>query len=357
MKRIFLKTLTVFMFSSLAMAREEHRFYSSVRCQAMGNACIGVVNDETALIINPAGLGKLRDFYGTLVDPEVEINSSTSNIYNSNTSLKPFDLSSVKSGLDQNLGSPYHAKMQVFPSFVARNFGVGFLGKYSLDAMENAAGTTIDTFYRNDYAFILGYNLRLLDGRVKIGVNTKLISRIEVDNSSLSASGPLDYPTIASEGVGLSTDVGLILTAPWTYLPSISAVVRDVGGTTFDKASGIRMTTTNRPNSIKQDIDVAVALFPIHTNRIRSSWTLQYDGLLTMSQQSDKAKRLHGGMEFNFGDIFFLRAGYNQRYWTAGFELASESFQFQITSYGEEIGDENAPLEDRRYTTKFAWRF
>lgn len=357
MKRIFLKTLIVLLFALPAFAREEHRFYSSVRCQAMGNACIGVVNDETALIINPAGLGKLRDFYGTLFDPEIEINSSTSNIYNSNSSLQPFELKSVKSGLDQNLGSPYHAKLQVFPSFVARNFGVGLLGKFSLDATENAAGTTIDAFYRSDYAFVLGYNLRLFDGRVKLGVNTKLISRIEVDNTSLSSSGSLDYSSIASEGVGLSTDVGLILTAPWAYLPSISAVVRDVGGTTFDKASGIRMTTTNRPNSVKQDIDVAISLFPIHANRVRSSWTIQYDGLLTLSQQSDKAKRIHGGMEFNFGDVFFLRAGYNQRYWTAGFELAAESVQFQITSYGEEIGDETASIEDRRYTAKIAWRF
>ncbi|MNY53233.1 hypothetical protein D3C86_1889710 [compost metagenome] len=59
----------------------------------------------------------------------------------------------------------------------------------------------------------------------------------------------------------------------------------------------------------------------------------------------------------NFGDVFFMRAGYNQRYWTAGFELASERFQWQLTSYGEEIGTSDTPKEDRRYAVKFAYRF
>lgn len=341
----------------VAQARELHEFYDSVRCQAMGNACIGVVNDETALVVNPAGLGKLRDFYGTLIDPEMEINSNFSNIYNSKNFSNPFDLSGVKPALDANLDQYYHARGQVMPSFVARNFGIGLLGRYVLDAREDATGTTIDTFYRSDMALILGYNLRLFDGRVKIGINAKLISRIEVNNATLSATGPLDYASIGSEGVGLSNDLGVILTAPWATLPSLAFVARDIGGTTFDKASGIRMTTTTRPEAVKQDVDAAFSIFPIHSKFIRSSWTFEYQGLLTLSEETDKAKRLHGGLEFNFGDVLFLRAGYNQRYWTAGFELASENYQFQVSSYGEEVGDQTTPLEDRRYTVKMAWRF
>ena len=68
-------------------------------------------------------------------------------------------------------------------------------------------------------------------------------------------------------------------------------------------------------------------------------------------------KLIHAGMEFNFGDVFFMRAGYNQRYWTAGLELASEHFQYQLASYGEEVGTKDTPKEDRRYVFKFAFRF
>jgi hypothetical protein len=102
---------------------------------------------------------------------------------------------------------------------------------------------------------------------------------------------------------------------------------------------------------------VGVAIFPIHGRYVRSTWTVQYDGLLTAKDEDDKAKLIHGGMELNFGDVFFLRAGYNQRYYTAGLELASENFQWQLATYGEEVGTSSAHKEDRRYVLKFALRF
>lgn len=352
MQMIFLLT-----FALEVNAQERRSFYSGARCQAMGGACIAVTNDETALLVNPAALGKLRDFYGTVFDPEFEFGYHTQGFYTDKSFSNPYSLEDIAASLNQKREAHYHSKLQIFPSFVGRNFGIGLYGNYLLDAEMSADGSTINTYYRNDIAFVLGFNFRLFDGRMKLGFNTKLISRIEVDNPTLSAVGPLNYEAIASEGVGLSTDVGLILAAPWQYIPTLSAVVRDVGGTSFDQSSGVRMSTATRPNLIKQDIDVAAAIFPIHTNSVRSAWTIEYRGLLTSQDEPDKAKLLHGGLELNFGDVFFLRGGYNQRYWTAGMELASEHFQWQFATYGEEIGTVDKPTEDRRYTFKFAYRF
>lgn len=361
MKRILwialIQTVLLIAFAFDVNAQERRSFYSGARCQAMGGACIAVTNDETALLVNPAGLGKLRDFYGTIFDPELEFGYQTQGFYSEKSFSNPYSLEDIKDALDKKRSAYYHAKAQVFPSFVGRNFGIGLYGNYLLDAEMSGDGSTINTYYRNDLAFVLGFNFRFFDGRVKLGFNTKLINRIEVDNPTLSSTGPLNYSAIASEGLGLSTDVGLILTAPWTFLPTLSAVVRDVGGTSFDQANGIRMSTTTRPNLVKQDVDVAAALFPIHTNYVRSSWTVEYRGLLTSQDEPDKAKLIHAGLEFNFGDVFFLRGGYNQRYWTAGMELASERFQWQVATYGEEVGTVDTPKEDRRYTFKFAFRF
>lgn len=361
MKRILWTALWqaffVMMLSIDVNAAERRSFYSGARCLAMGGACIAVTNDETALLVNPAGLGKLRDFYGTLFDPEFEFGYQTQGFYNAGPFSSPFSLEDVLPSLNALRDSPYHAKAQVFPSFVGRNFGIGLFGNYLLDAEMSTDGTTVNTYYRNDYALALGFNFRFFGGRVKLGFNAKVISRIEVDNPTLSATGPMDYATIGSEGVGLSTDVGLIMTAPWKWLPTISAVARDVGNTSFTQASGVRLTTATRPNMVQQDIDVALAMFPIHTNYVRSSWTVEYRGLLTSQDEPDKAKLMHGGLELNYGDVFFFRAGYNQRYWTTGMELSSERFQWQITTYGEEIGTVDMPREDRRYILKMAYRF
>ncbi|MBO9667535.1 MAG: hypothetical protein J7501_12070, partial [Bdellovibrio sp.] len=146
--------------------------------------------------------------------------------------------------------------------------------------------------------------------------------------------------------------------SPWTFIPTVTAVLKDVGGTSFSQTDSFRQSSSSgRPNLVKQDVDVAAAIFPIHSNYVRSSWTVEYRGLLTSGDVDDKAKLIHAGMEFNFGDVFFLRAGYNQRYWTAGLELASEHWQWQLATYGEEIGTSGSPKEDRRYDLKFAFRF
>lgn len=349
---VFLLPLT-----PMGQAAERRSFYSSVRCQGMGGACIAVTNDETALLVNPAALGKVRDFYATLFDPELEFGYHFQGFYQDKAFSAPYTLEDVLASLDAKRSTYYHAKAQVFPSLIAKNVGIGLFANYLLDAEMSADGTTLNTYYRNDLALVLGFNFRLFGGRLKLGFNSKLISRIEVDNSALSAAGPMDYGTIGLEGVGLSNDVGLILTAPWKMLPTVSLVARDIGNTSFDQSHGVRLTTTNRPNMIKQDVDAAIALFPIHSNNLRSSWTVEYRGLLTSADEEDKAKLLHAGFEVNYGDVFFTRLGYNQRYWTAGFELASERFQTQIATYGEEIGTSDSPREDRRYTVKFAYRF
>lgn len=355
--------LLVFLYSLITQASERREFYNGIRSLGMGDSTVAIVNDETALALNPAALGKLRDFYGTIFDPELELGQQAINMYNAKAYSQPFTLSNVAPAAAAVPGDYYHARAQVFPSFVARNFGIGILQKYNLDLMADATGANLETFYRDDLSILLGYNLRLWDGRIKIGFTGKIISRIEIDEPTLSATGPLDLPTlgtnsIAKEGVGVGGDVGLILTAPWTFLPTLSAVVRDVGNTSYDKMSGTRLSTsTARPNSSVQDLDVALAIFPIHRKNVRSAWTIEYRNVLTASTESDKAKLIHAGFEFNFGDVFFARAGYNQRYYTGGLELASERFQLQIATYGEEIGTATAPREDRRYAAKFGFRF
>ena len=348
--------LLVILAAVAADAREVREFYNGIRALGMGGAAIAVVNDETALLSNPAALGKVRDFYGTVVDPELDGSSIISNAYYSQPFGSPFEPADVQRTMDLQRESYYHARAQLFPSIVFTNFGLGVFGRNLLDARVNAAGSEMETYYLSDVAVLLGYNLRLWDGRIKIGVTGKAISRIEIDKT-LATTGDLTIDGNASEGVGLGADVGLIMTAPWMWLPTISAVVRDVGGTKFESGAGLRMKTTSRPNQIEQDIDVALAVFPIHTNNIRSSFTLEYQKIKEAQLSTDKMRYAHAGYELNLYDLFFVRAGMNQRYWTAGMELASEYTQIQLASYGEDVGTETEPKEDRRYVVKFTIRF
>ena len=50
-------------------------------------------------------------------------------------------------------------------------------------------------------------------------------------------------------------------------------------------------------------------------------------------------------------------AGVNQGYWAAGFGARLAWFQIDLTSYGEEVGADNSPEEDRRYMVELALDF
>lgn len=348
--------ITTLVFAHAAQAREVSRFYMGARAAGMGGASIAVVNDETALIINPAGLGKLRDYYGTILDPEIEGSDNMFELYRKKSFSGLFDPEKVSPSLQESLTTPYHARATLFPSFVAKNFGIGILGRYSLDARVDDTGTEMDTLYQDDLAVLLGFNLRLWGGRIKLGATGKFISRIEVDKV-LSTTGDMSINTNASEGAAVGADVGLSLTAPWAWLPTISVVARDVGGTDFGAGAGLRKSTATRPNRIEQDIDVGLALFPIHSNNTRSAFTLEYQKLNEAARATSKTRYMHFGYEYNYGDVLFLRAGMNGQYWTTGVEIASENTQVQLAYYGVDVGTDTKPEEQRRWLMKFVFRY
>lgn len=356
MKRIFISTrsallIMLSLLSLKAVANNEwFEFYNNTRSLGMGGASVAVTSDDTSLYRNPANLGSIRDIYGTALDPEIE---GTSNL-----TAAQIDIKSVMETLSTKPDTYYRSKQQISPVLVRRNVGFGFIYKNEISAEISSADLTVmDTKYINDAGAVFGANLRLFDGRIKIGAAAKFINRIEVQNSALSTSGPTDLQTIGSEGSAVAFDGGLLIQAPWTYIPTLGVVVRDIGDTAFDKKDGFRMRTTTRPATVKQSVDAAIALFPIHSNQFRSVWTIEYSDITNSRNDTDSAKRAHLGIEFNTRDIFFVRLGYNQRYATAGLEIASENIVWQLATYGEEIGTQAAPREDRRISTKLAIRF
>lgn len=329
---------------------EWFELYNNTRSLGMGGASVAVTSDDTSLYRNPANLGSVRDIYGTVFDPEIE---GTGNL-----TASQIDINSVMSSLSSKPNTYYRAKQQLSPVIVRRNVGFGFIYKNEISAEISSADLTVmNTNYINDVGAVFGTNLRLFDGRVKVGATAKFINRIEVQNAALPVAGPTDLETIGSEGSAVAYDAGLLIQAPWDYIPTLGVVVRDIGDSPFDKKDGFRMRTTARPQTVKQSIDAAIAIFPIHSNQLRSVWTLEYSDITNSRNDTDSAKRMHLGIEFNTRDIFFLRLGYNQRYITGGIEVAFENGFWQLSSYGEEIGTEAAPREDRRLSTKFAVRF
>lgn len=337
-------------------AGERLEFYNGVRGLGMGGASIGVVNDETSLLLNPAGMGKLRDAFVTLLDVEIHTNSASSNgILTGSARMANFNSAQGMSDfLGTGANAATHYGLQAFPSFVLKNFGLGLLYNEFYNGLVDATGSNLDLQMRQDTAVVLGYNLSFFDGRIKFGFSGRYITRTEsqFDNIATAGSG-LDFNSNRRRGTGMALDAGLILTAPWAMLPSLSVVVRDFGNTSYEIGS-----TVTAPETSQQTIDAAFSLFPIHSNYVRSSFTYELRDLTNQRNENDIARRTHIGYELNLGDLLFVRAGWHQKSWTAGLEFAMEMAQLQLATYEEELGaDGGTRVADRRYITKFVFRF
>jgi hypothetical protein len=343
-------------------ATERYEFYTGVRQNGMGGAGVAAVNDETALLTNPALLAKLRGYIVTIVDPEISGGAQNLAIVGSNAPAQMLEPNGLLTALNQQTNKHWHAKAQLFPSFVLSNFGMGVFYKQVYDAEVVSSTPTSGTprflfDYTYDTGMVMGYALRFFDGRVKLGMAGRYINRVE-------ARKDLD-PTVAaaaigdqvSEGAGLAVDGGISLTAPWTFLPTIAASIHDIGTTRYDLNNGFFYKNGRRPLDSSPKVDVGIAIFPIHANHIRSVFTVDYRDITTAGEETDAIRRIHGGVEVNIADAIFARAGMNQRYWTAGLEFSMRYLQIQAATYGEEIGTATAYREDRRYTGKLSIRF
>ncbi|MGE3974314.1 MAG: hypothetical protein AB7F59_07315 [Bdellovibrionales bacterium] len=354
--------LSVLLTSFSIFATERYEFFTGVRQNGMGGAGVAAVNDETALLTNPALLAKLRGYIFTIADPELSAGSENLSIYGNNTPSSVMEPQGLLTAVTQQPNKHWHAKAQLLPSFVISNFGFGVFYKQEWNAeLVSSTPTSATPRYLLDYTydtgFVLGYSLRLFDGRLKIGMAGRYINHV-ITRSDLdpSATG-LTLGDLVSEGGGIAGDGGIVLAAPWTFLPTIAASIHDIGHTRYDLNGGLFYKNGRRPHDTPQTIDVGVALFPIHSNHVRSVFTVDYRDVTTAGEETDIMRRLHGGVEVNLGDMIFLRGGMNQRYWTAGFEFSMRLIQIQMATYGEEIGTATAYREDRRYTSKLSIRF
>lgn len=351
----------ILLFATASMAVENTPFFRGVRAQGMGGASVAIVNDETSLFLNPAGLGRIRGPYLMIANPEIEANTETNNIYGAGYQYMRihndpgFMLSNARLNPDVRI----HARYQLLPAFVTTNFGIGVYGKYSWDAEYITSTGKYRLDHINDYGAVIGYCFRLFDGKIKIGASGKMINRVSIakDLEGSTDTTTLKMSDLVTEGGGFGFDAGLILTGPWVFLPSIAVAGHDIGDTKFTSTTGYFYQPANRPDFQKQSIDVAFSISPILGKKVRSTITGEWRDAQN-STYPDMYRRVHAGVELNISDILFLRGGMNQRYYTAGFEFDLGPHQIQLATYGEEIGpDETKFREDRRYVGLYGFRF
>jgi hypothetical protein len=351
-------SVSAVLFNCRAQAQAERHFYTGVRQLGMGGAYVDTVNDESAILLNPAALGRLRETTLVAIDPEVSGSTNDTKVVKLSEVpqlLNPQDILNALNSAN-HYGTPYFAKAQIFPSFVTTNFGLGLNIKYQMFQEIQPGGTKYNLYYVKDYAPAMAYNMRLYGGIIKMGVSARLVDRTEIDEQSIAVPSTVSVTGNGAEGLGLGIDFGLILTAPIDYLPGIAIVSHDLGTTSFDLSHGMFSRTNSRPEAVGRNTDAGVSISPILGKGVRSTFTAEVQNIEGFKTESDFLRHFHAGGELNFYDFAFLRLGLNQRYWTAGAEFATEDIQIQVATYGEDVGVSPAHQEDRRFVAKVVFR-
>jgi hypothetical protein len=349
-----MKCLIILSILGFTLAQARADFYQGIRQMGMGGAAIAVVNDETSLLLNPIGLGRLRVPYITLIDPEVTTNNKSVSAVQA-LALDATNVEEIYSELANQLDDRYFVRTQIFPSYVDRHYGFGFLLKDEISAVRSSTTQFMDVNYVSDLVGVAGFNKSFYGGVFKIGATGRWVDRVQYSGTIDPTTDGLDMKTLAVQGAGLAADVGLSVSSPTGWLPTLSVMLKDVGDTSFSMSSGMRSyLTTDDPTKVPMTMDVAVALFPIWNNYTRGTFTVEYDDVL---EDGDAVQKLHAGIEVNLADRFYFRGGYNRGYLTTGFEWNTQFVQLQLAYYGEEIGTEENPQQDERLAFKAVLRF
>lgn len=333
------------------------------RAQGMGGAYTAVVNDETALLLNPAGLARLRDTIITALDPEIEISEVTTQSLALGAPATPGNLLGLGAAAanPKNHGQLLRSRITLFPSVATSNFGVGLFYQAQDQAGASALGDQIALSSREDIGLHVGYALKFLEGRIKLGIALKALQRTET--SSVSALAGTEFtPTFqTATGFGLGADIGLILALPIRWLPTLSAVLRNgpsglaLGqpGIMSPVLTSAPTDSTLRPNTIATTADIGLAVFPIQSQDSRYAITIESQNAL-----DNLNRTFHAGFEFAYRDLVYLRGGYQHNRPTFGFEIQKGSMQFQYAFFFEPSPFEiQTELMASRHLIKWALRF
>jgi hypothetical protein len=360
-----------------------HEEYVSTRALGMGNAFTAVADDHSAIFYNPAMLayrtdGQLRMFLRASTDAD------SLQLFNQIKAIKKEpsgeQVQSYANLIENNYGKHYYFRIPtVGAMLVEPGWGIAFIpADLSLDMdLNRLLGPALTGNFYIDSTLAASFASKLnwfgKDHDLAWGVTAKAIHRVyegqEIFAEDLANGANVFSTSGAGEGLTGDVDLGTSWRPPvpedgfFSFLqymkPSFAIVGRnllDYGFRTnlhlINKHSGEPPRLYRRVDfGTKWDLPKFWVFDPHFSADIRD---VGYPGW-------SWRKGEHFGAEFYWKMYNWWKghwaAGFNQGYWTAGFGARLAWFQLDLATYGEDVGSNAGPKEDRRYMVELALDF
>ena len=359
-----------------AQTGELRRPGQSVRNLGMGNAGIALSFDENALFYNPAGLAGVDTIlvgFPFLIEVSADsfsIIKEISELSGDSTTAEIVELLMGKrvhfrNMIDINLVMP-------FGELVTFGAASGIETQFDFGA-RNPVSIEIDFGFRLDRIQNFGFALPVVRGRWLIGVGLENIERCDIplttatfgtvlNNSDISSSfgscslSDLDRAQTYNFGFQKRLETASALKMTW------GVTARNLGGLKFNRSDN-----ETSPEDQNPEYSMGLSFQPswgpfrlLYAFDIRDLTLKHADDSYCQSQKGTDClwKRLHIGTEIGLFPIdsgastIAVRAGFNQGYFTYGFELNPFIFfrglNLQYAVYKTETGDQIGDRPDER---------
>ncbi len=338
-----------------AMAIDEmFEEYNSLQGLAMGNALTADASGYASVYYNPAGLAKASNKEWEIIPIAFDGTLSLGGISRVAGS-KSFGLCKLLGDLQSHPGQYAYARGNFMPAVSMRGFSASFL--FDTEYAARSDGTSADVTSTQDIGPRVGFGSSFAGNLLKVGVAGKAILRDQLKgtfaHSALGSPDALD--ALSREGIGFGADLGMILTLPNRLLPTLGVAWRDMFNTHFVATNVLNHRASAAPDPVGQSINAATSVHPALGGRWKGTVSLEFKHI----ERTDLSirKRFHVGFQADNDGSFYLWAGLNQMYLTAGMGLRVRGGNLEIGTYSQDVGGPGEFAEDRRFMMRYTVGF
>jgi hypothetical protein len=372
-------------FTLQAQAGELRRPVQGIRNLGMGNTGIGLSFDENALFYNPAGLvgvDKILVGFPFLLEVSEDSITIVKDLYDlskQSSSLKTADVVELLMGkrvhfrhlIDLNVIMPLGLEQQ-FGDLLTFGAAGGYETQFDL-GVRNPVSVEIDFGFRHDRFSNLGFAMPVARGRWLVGAGVETVERCDIPLTKATIGKILSNTDLSSSTGGCElTNLKRAQTFNFGFQRRLetASAMKMIWGMSAYNVGGLKFKRSdNETNPSDQEMELSTGLsWQPHWGPVRMLYAIDLRDL-TMNHaddtycQSNKGtdciwKRLHIGTEFGFFPIdsgastFAIRAGFNQGYFSYGFEFNPFIFfrflNIQYAVYKTETGDKIGDRPDKR---------
>jgi len=278
--------------------------YESPEAAALGGITLPLTNEAgNNLMNNPAGLAQTSSLRAEPLNLSLQMNSnSASNL--ATTQLKSFTLGGIASTMNQtaNNNIPFGLGFSNMSAFSWHGFGAGILLDEFSRAQSN--GSTVKTQVVSQMVPTVGYGFGLARNIIRIGYSLQYVNQTE-GSASQASNSSASFLSGLQKGSGLSHNVSINFAFPFTFRPTFTFMVRNIGGLTYGSSSLLPLGTNiaGVPGNEPMTIDMAFDFMVRMGASVKSRFYFEYQDFSSQTAIPNIFDRFKTGFDLSFSDL------------------------------------------------------